>query len=709
MRILIRVVVALGVLLVLAAGALVWLLPGIASSDAVRARVEQAAAEATGQEVRFAGISFGLLPPRLVVSEPRIGPEAQSLAQAERVDLRLSLLPLLARTVVVDSLVVDGARVRLVRTADGIQLPGSEPGGTEPSTATDAQPASEGGSSSFSLAVAELQLRDSNLILEDRSVAPPVVWEIQDLSARARGHSLDDPVEIEANARLASGGAFRLAGSASPSGSMDLGLDLENVALAPAAVYAGKGSKLSGAVSGDVHAKGSTSSDLDVTADLVVEESHLELEDMLFSGRIGLQAELAGAAATLSGPVRIDATGAHVRYGGFFEKPVGTEATASGRLVPEPDGSLGLRDLHLKIKNFKAEAQLESRAGPGSRARSRLELDAAPFSLKGWGELVPPLAPYAPTGSLGFESLTVTTAPLDLGGRILLSKLGVTLPDGAPLQLSGALEAAGDQIRSQGLEGQLSGIPVSLDAQLQGLRKRPTYRVQAGVSAVEANDLVVALGGKGGTLEGPLTARADLRGPLDADEPLQALAGQVGLDVGQGRLRGVSLLRGTVDRLGALGEAALLAGARRGGRDLQRFYEDEFESITGNFAIGGGRARTDDLRIVYRQYAVDLRGALGLLDGSLDLTGDLTISEDVDEALTGVEGGGKSKVIPLARVVGSVDAPRVTLSRDAVLALATRQGRDRDEVQRKIDDALGEGSGKQVLDALEGLLGGRKR
>jgi len=92
--------------------------------------------------------------------------------------------------------------------------------------------------------------------------------------------------------------------------------------------------------------------------------------------------------------------------------------------------------------------------------------------------------------------------------------------------------------------------------------------------------------------------------------------GQLRIDVGKGQLKGVSLLRTTFERLGAVGEAALLLGALRGGKTLQRFYEDEFESITGTFHLAGGRARTDDLRLVYRHYTADLRGSFGLILGT---------------------------------------------------------------------------------------------
>ena len=52
------------------------------------------------------------------------------------------------------------------------------------------------------------------------------------------------------------------------------------------------------------------------------------------------------------------------------------------------------------------------------------------------------------------------------------------------------------------------------------------------------------------------------------------------------------------------------------------------------------------------------------------------------------------------------------LTREAVVQLAGTYGIDtekRNELEGRIDRELGEGTGRQVFDALEGLLGGGKR
>ncbi len=731
MRLALRVGLALLLLLLVGIAALVVALPRLASSDAVRARIAEAARDATGREVSFAALSFGLFPPRLVVTQPSVAapePGAPPMLRAERLDLRLSLLPLLARAVVVDSVLLEGVDLRLVRTRHGIELPLARPGvarAPETPGPEAAAGARRSPGSGFAFAVGSFELRGAHVVLEDRSLGTPVVWELADLDGRARAGRLVDPIEIELTGRIASGGRFQLRGQAKLDGSADLELELEEVALAPAAPYAGSQARIAGgAVSGRLRSSGPVASPREVAADLVVSDAELEVEDVAFQGRLGLGAKLAGGEAGLGGPFEIDATQARLRYGGFFEKPPGTEATASGRLVPAA-GGLDVRDWHLKIRNFEAEAKLRT----GSR--TRIGLDAKPFELQGWGELVPALAPFHPQGQIALEKLALETPPLDLSGTVWLRALRLRPGSGAadagePVTLDGALLAQGTSVRSSDLVAKAGREVVGLELEIAGLAGAPRYRVGASTASAEVAELVRALTGQPARLSGPLTANADLSGPLGGDtDPLRALSGRARIDIGKGRIAGVSLLRGVLERLGTFAEVAALAGASRGSAALEPFYRDEFDSITGSFDLGGGLARTEDLRLVYRDYSVDLRGAYGLVDESLDFTGKLTIGRALDAALSGGPDGsasaapaaptsgsaGREKVIPLAHVRGTLGSPRVELTREAALALASgfATGRRREKLEEKIDERLGEGSGKEVIDALEGLLGGRER
>ena len=246
---------------------------------------------------------------------------------------------------------------------------------------------------------------------------------------------------------------------------------------------------------------------------------------------------------------------------------------------------------------------------------------------------------------------------------------------------------------------------------VDSLAAEPQASLRLASEGADAGALVGGLAGKASTLEGPLTLSTDLRAPLaDPDALLRALSGELKLGVTPGRLRGVSLLRGAML---ALGSAGGLAERLSGGRheQLERFYRDAFESLSGSFQIAGGRARTDDLRLVYQDYQVDLTGVLGLLDRSLDFRGTLTLFEDVDRALADGARGVKRE-LPLAAVKGTLDAPKVSISPQVALSFAASLyggGEQREKLERKIEKSLGEGSGKPVLDLLDSVLGGKSR
>jgi hypothetical protein len=250
-----------------------------------------------------------------------------------------------------------------------------------------------------------------------------------------------------------------------------------------------------------------------------------------------------------------------------------------------------------------------------------------------------------------------------------------------------------------------------LGLRIDSLATEPQASLRLASEGADAGALVAGLSGKASTLEGPLAFSTDLRAPLaDPDALLRALSGQLKLGVTPGRLRGVSLLRAAFD---ALGSAGGLAEQLSGGRSekLERFYRDAFESLSGSFQIADGRAKTQDLRLVYQDYQVDLAGVLGLLDRSLDFRGKLTLFEDVDRALADGARGVKRE-LPLAAVKGTLDDPKVSISPQVALSFAASvygSGERREKLERKLDERLGEGGGKPVLDLLDSLLGGGSR
>jgi hypothetical protein len=376
MRWILRLAAVVVALLVLALGALALLLPRVVESEAVRARLEALARESTGREVRWERLAFGLLPPRLVVDRPTVASQRGSGPpdlEVEQVDLRLALLPLLARTVVIDSLALEGVTLRVTRGPEGIELPVAPvPAGAEPVPAPPGSEEPEAGA--LRVALGEVRLTRSRLILEDRAVAPAVTWDLGDVELRARGSTLDGPIDVALSGELASGGHVGVEGKVRLDGEVDLAVKLDDLALVRAspylAEYLGPKGGLAGTLVARVVAKGPVASPTRLEADVRLADGRVETGDVRLLGGATLRADLEGGLEAASGTFELDATDAELVYGESFHKPRGMPAKLAGRLVPGKDGQLAIEDLRVRAANLEASGKL--RGG----APTRVELAA---------------------------------------------------------------------------------------------------------------------------------------------------------------------------------------------------------------------------------------------------------------------------------------------------------------------------------------------
>jgi uncharacterized protein involved in outer membrane biogenesis len=692
------------VLAALVLGAAAWFLPGVLASDAARARIESEAEAALGRALRYQRLEFGLLPPSVRVVAPAIAgatPEEPPLAEARRVSLRVALLPLLAGQLLIDGLVIDGATLRLRRSAAGFELP--RPAGKPPKAseggppqewtgAAPAEPVTTAEGELLPLAVRKLSLRDTTLILEDVAAQPPVIWELRELRGELRGEWPGEPLDVEASFALASGGSAELKGTATPDGEVDLELELDEVALAPATAYLGDGTQLAGLVSGELEMKGPARSPDRIAARLALRDADVRFDEISLRGPLRVEADLAGGLAAPSGSFDIDATQAELVYGRAFRKPAGTSATVSGRIVSGPGGLLGFDDLKLQVRDLDATAELSS------GERMRIDVRASPFELAGWEALVPLLEGWQLAGRLAPGALAVERGPTELHGRIELDGIRAASPRGGALVLRGALLGEGSRVRSEGLELVAADQSVRVDAELVDLgAPEARWRLHFDARDADLSRLMAGFADGRTQLHGRLTTDGDLALPLDSGgDPLAALTGRVRLAIRDGWTSGRSLLKTSLDALIAVARPLDLLSR---GVDAARSKRsaDRFESVTGSFEIAGGFARTDDLRISEREHSIDLAGTLRLADLALDMRGKLTFADARDD-----EPGGVRRGIPLAHVGGTLGDPRVEVSGDAArsFAAALEPGR----LGATLERAIGPESARELADGLGNLL-----
>lgn len=640
MRAVARAAVALVVALAIAAALAAWLVPRWLAGEDARARLLAAARDATGRDVDAGGLGFALFPPRLVAQDVRVGDAAAPLVTAESVDLRLDAGQLLSRTLVVESLALEGVTWRVARTRDGIELPWK---GDAPKAAIEASPAATaaaGAASGLRLAVARITLERSLLVWDDAAREPPVRIEVRDVTGEARGAGPDAPLALTLTGALASGGTLRIERDPSRPDAPDLELTLDGVDLAALAPYLGKDLALAGRVAGTLRARGAARSLEALDASLEVSEASVRAGDVDAKGPVGIQASLSGAIESLTGSFELDATRAELSaYGGAFRKPPGAPAKATGRLVRDASGRLGVDGVRVKIENMDGNASLA---------------------------------------------------------------------------LEGTFFADATRLRSEDLVLRVGGQPVAIALAAEALDTAPRHRTRAVARGVDARALLAALGGGSAVLEGPLSLDADLAGPLGA-QAAEALAGAISLAVGPGRIPDLSPLGATIDLLDRYPEVGRALNRKKTERRLAPFLGDRFESIDGRFAVADGRARTDALVLRYPGYRLELRGSVGLADRALDAKGRLVLDPALEAALAGEDAGGASggpvRVIEIARVGGTVERPKLQIDQAGAIAFAASLtlAQKRDKWERKIDKALGNGKGGEILDALDGILGKKER
>jgi len=313
-----RIVLVMLVLLVVALGAALAFLPRMIRSPEFRQTVEQLLEQRTGRSVTWRDLSLGLLPPSIVIEEARVAGESEAapaLLRADEISLRLSIWPLLAGVVLVDSLVVDGAVVELDLDAEGLSLPSLPDSESEPG-----QPPSE---SAVRVAARRVTLRDSKLVLVDRTRTPPVTWTLEQLRFELEATAPSAPVSFEGGGLLAGGdGGFSVTGQATLAGEVEARVSLEALRVDRLAPYVPNLSQLGGDLSGRIDLRAGGGAPLGLKADLQIPDAVVASGDLRIAGGLALTARTEGegpvsftADLKLASGGRLEAKGSTTRDG----------------------------------------------------------------------------------------------------------------------------------------------------------------------------------------------------------------------------------------------------------------------------------------------------------------------------------------------------------------------------------------------------------
>ena len=716
----VAIVAGIAVLVVVLAA---FFVPRLLDRPEVRARISSGAREFTGRELSWERLDVAWLPPAFEVIGARLEPAAhEAPILAERVALRVSPWPLFAGVIAIDSLTVEGVSVEVVRTRDGIALPFALPEQgdardepAEPAVDASADAGGDGTGAPISLAVRRVSARDIRIAVHDRSLAEPATlsWVIDEARATG-GASPDAPIPFSFAGTLDGGGRFDGSGSASLAGDWKLAVAVAGLELAPLAPWVPE-TAIEGRADVEIEAAGDGGDLSRATLKLAGHALRAVRDDLEVAGDVPLSwSATARPEGGLEGPLSVDLTAARVSRGDTFRKPAGDALAIEGPLAWDGNGAFRLGPARVELPGVVATVSVETAPA------TVLHVDAPLFDPSRVAAWLPALADVPIDGRVGFESWRVGVDPLSLGGGMHIDAMTLPLEAGETARVTGMLEGQGSALVGNGLAIDVAGQAITANVRLEGLDTKPVVRLDAEGRGLVTETLLHALGADQETLSGPLDFDADLVVPLASGaSPLDLARGTATWSIAPGRVKGVSLLRSTFDTLGSFTDVALLAGKSFGGKTLQRFYGDAFDRASATLRLSDGIVRTDDLRLDYRDYRAELAGTVRLADRALDMRGQLVLFETIDRALADASGApapqtarAVDRVIPLAAVSGTLDDPKVDLTRAAVVALtesALDRGGRLDRVRQKVDDKLGTGAGDAVIDVLEGILGGRKR
>jgi hypothetical protein len=392
--------------------------------------------------------------------------------------------------------------------------------------------------------------------------------------------------------------------------------------------------------------------------------------------------------ADAAGNWKLDLTAADFRFLGSGLKPRGTLLALEG---PFPKA---LRE-GLAARLILPGNSLDFVADYSGRDISSISVSPVTLALD-------PLAPMLGRplgGKVSVPRMRIYVGPPAwLEGRLSLED--VSHPVAATtLSASGDVEVHRTRLVARSLRARVADQP--LEASLTFGLARPWFELRLSGAGLDVEALAAGLV-QTRDVAGTATLETFVRGRAEGEATLSSLTGNGRIAIAPGRIRGFSILKQTLGELAALP----LAFSAIRGKDLSRYEEEEFQSLTADYVVREGRLRTDNLRIVHRNATAELAGDVGLADGALRLGGRLVLAPEVDETL-GPAPDAKPRVIPIAGIGGTIAKPRVTLGEDAALAIgAAITGSER--IKQRLDEKLGPGAGEAVEGVLD-LLRGEKQ
>ncbi len=490
------------------------------------------------------------------------------------------------------------------------------------------------------------------------------------------GRKGEGPIELVAGLVLDDGSQLRVEGTSNVDGIVDVKAEFATFDLAIAKPFLPNPEMvLAGSATGTGRLVGDVSAPEFLSLDVGIENGSIKTPDYAVVGPFLVTAKVKEPVSRPRGRIELDLTAARVEYRDQFMKRAGMRAEMTTRFVPEESGEI-VFESRLRFRDIN-EILLQ---GTISETTS-IALTTTNFDLKGWSEVFPVLAKYEADGIIAFDGIGVELidgSPSQLGGRISLRGVGLSVPEAGRVRLRGSILGEGTRIRTKGLKALVAGATLGIKGTVEDPLGAGGFdlAIQT-IGDAEVDDLLTELVGSGGTVFGLLDLKGRVKGMLGAEGSLSdSLVGELRFTIGErngGRLRGVSLLRTILDQIPLLGGAARLSRPFRGGKSADDYFTERFDVIEGDLELAAGRVDARLLRLAYPGYEARLSGRMRLRDLQIDMKGEILLKGDLVSTLGGLAGADVEERPPiriqLARVTNTLDEPKVVMTKETLAAV----------------------------------------
>ncbi|MDG2051941.1 MAG: DUF748 domain-containing protein [Myxococcota bacterium] len=707
--------------LLLVLGVLTLALERYSQTPAMRDHVEKLSVSLLGRPLSYKSLQMGLWPPHLSIRSATLpGPDqaGPDLLTITRLDLRIAIAPLIRKTVLFESLTIDGLDVRMVRNDSGLDSPWST--SSSLSNPEETSPSSEESwFSSWGIRFRQIKVREARFSLIDKTRSPPETFGFESVNLIAKSTDTSTPLDVDFKAESIGGGEIQATGTSALNGDVALRFGLTNLSLSGLGSYLDSEFITEATLSGNAEIKGPIADPKQLKLDVQLAADRVQWEADSLKGSLALQGDFDDLWPKPKGTLTLEAKQAAISISKWIVKPAGTSLHLVSEWGDTPNSDWAVSLNTIEIATIKASGRV------GWEPSFYVQLDSEEFPVKAIALLVPELSDSGAHGRLEIKDLVYQSGPPSVQGTLRAEDLHVVFQDGGSISLSVDLTGQGDGIAIEkgdlsagGQHFEISGQVTDLAGELPfdiKVKTPQTIRADAFLTGLSPNFANV--------LYGPATLNAQISGSgssLGTEAAFfDSFNGEFNLEMGQaipgveegGRIVGFSLLSSLFDGLGKYSQITRVTRLLLGDKtpDLTGVTDDSFEKARLISKVENGVCVIEKARIVESSYAANLVGNIRLADLSLDLRGKIELGEAAAAAL-GARAKDGEIVVPVAHIRGTLDDPKVDVSESAVLSLSTQLVSNNVAIKTVLGgtDKVIPGAGSLLGNGLNTLLGGKR-